>query len=38
MRKEYIILLLLDLIERGIVYSVTVNKQTVTIRIKNNRP
>ncbi len=33
MTKEYI-MLLLDLIERGIVFSVTVNKNTVILRIK----
>lgn len=33
MTKEYI-LLLLDLIERGVLFSVTVNKNTVILRIK----
>ena len=37
MKQEYI-LILLDLIERGMISSITVSKTMVVVRIKNNRP
>ena len=37
MKQEYIFLLL-NLIEKGLVSSITVSKTLVVIRIKNNRP